>query len=68
MSFKYLRKKVFTMKKKTNKKLLLPLFLMALCFMTMKTPVASLTMPKDTPPQVVMPLSDLEEDRRTEDH
>lgn len=53
------------MKKKTTKKLLLPLCLMALCFMTMKTPVVPPTSP-EVPPQI-LPLSDFEEDRETED-
>lgn len=47
------------MKKKTNKKLLLPLFLMALCFIAMKTPVVPPTMPEE-PPQI-MPFSDMED-------
>lgn len=49
------------MKKKITKKLLLPLFLMALCFMTIKTPVVPPTMPEDTPPQVLIPFSDMED-------
>ena len=59
MSFKHLQKKVSNMKKKTNKKLLLPLFLMALCFIAMKTPVVPATMPEE-PPQI-MPFSDMED-------
>lgn len=66
MSFQNLRKKVSTMKKKTTKKLLLPLCLMALCIMTMKIPVV----PSDTqeePPQI-RPLSYRDYDDNTEDH
>ena len=46
------------MTNKTTKKLLLPLCLMALCLMTVKTPSA-LPNTQKNPPQV-MPLSDME--------
>ncbi len=47
------------MTNKTTKKLLLPLCLMALCLMTVKTPSA-LPNTQKNPPQV-MPLSDMED-------
>ena len=53
------------MKKKTTKKLLLPLFLMALCIMTIKTPAVPPTT-QEEPPQV-MPFSDMEDERSGND-
>ena len=52
--------------KKHMKKLVLPLFLMALCFITAKMPVVPPTMPEDIPEQV-MPLSDLDDDKNAEE-
>lgn len=58
------------MKKKNIKKLLLPLFIMAVCFISIKVP-ATLPNNPDESASHVLPLSDREQeykDRNTGDH
>lgn len=52
--------------KKHMKKSVLPLFLIALCFITAKVPVVSPTVSEDEVEQV-MPLSDLDDDKNAEE-
>jgi len=51
--------------KKKAKKLLSSLFLLALCFITLKAPMLSSITPKE--PTQIMPLSDMEEARVSDD-
>lgn len=53
--------------KKNTKKLLLPLFLMALIFTTAKLPLTPPPAVPEDGTEQVMPLSDMEEPEHTED-